>query len=148
MNAHLAYELTREILATADVFLRESQRLFKPHGMTPAQFNVLNILADVPDGLSQRELSDKLLVDRSNVTGLLDRLEKLGWVRRSDDPRDRRVYRVTLTESGRRQWAAVHPQYLAVAQQVTACLSATEAKQLLQTLGTLQKRATDWSLPD
>ena len=86
MKTDLGHELTAAVMATADVFLRESQRLFRPHGLTAAQYNVLNILAATPDGISQRELGDRLVVDRSNVTGLLDRLEKIGWVRRTDDP--------------------------------------------------------------
>jgi len=93
-------DLVAAVMATADCFLRESQRLFRPLGLTGAQYNVLNILAASPDGISQRELGDRLVVDRSNVTGLLDRLEKSGWVRRTDDPEDRRVYRVVLTPAG------------------------------------------------
>src|SRR5688500_15343860 len=97
MRREISYELTTAVMATANVFLRESQRLFRPHGLTAAQYNVLNVLAPRVDGMSQRELSDLLVVDRSNVTGLLDRMEKARWVQRSDDLKDRRVYRVTLT---------------------------------------------------
>ena len=96
------YALIVAVLSTADAFLRESQRLFRPLGLTGAQFNVLNLLAGAADGISQRELGDRLLVDRSNVTGLLDRMEKAGWVRRTDHPEDRRVYLVRLTPAGRR----------------------------------------------
>ena len=111
--------LVTALLAAADALLRESQRLFRPHGLTAAQFNVLNILAERPAGLSQRELGDLLVVDRSNVTGLLDRLEKAGWVRRTDHPADRRIYQVLLTADGRRLWAAVAPRYAAAIRQVT-----------------------------
>ena len=64
------YEVISAVLATADAFLRESQRLFRPHGLSGAQYNVLNVVALNPDGLSQRELSEHLVVDRSNITGL------------------------------------------------------------------------------
>src|SRR3954447_4184202 len=107
MRSRPSYALTTAVLATADTFLRESQRLFRPYGLTAAQYNVLNVLAPRADGMSQRELSDLLVVDRSNVTGLLDRMEKAGWVQRADDPMDRRVYRVTLTVVGRRLWCEV-----------------------------------------
>src|SRR5581483_3123150 len=115
VKSDLAYELTTAVLVTADAFLRESQRLFRPLGLTAAQFNVLNILAlHTAGAMSQRELSERLVVDRSNVTGLLDRLGKAGWVQRKDDPDDRRVYRVSLTPAGRALWEKAHPRYLRV----------------------------------
>jgi MarR family 2-MHQ and catechol resistance regulon transcriptional repressor len=72
-------DLIAAVMATADAFLRESQRLFRPYGLTGAQYNVLNVLEGAAQGMSQRELSEVLVVDRSNVTGLLDRMEKAGW---------------------------------------------------------------------
>ena len=140
------YALVLAVLSTADAFLRESQRLFRPLGLTGAQFNVLNILADAAEGLSQRELGDKLLVDRSNVTGLLDRLEKSGWVRRSDHPDDRRVYLVNLTAAGRAVWAKANPLYLEVVAQVTGGLSGRQVEECLATLGHLEAAATTWKL--
>ena len=141
-----AYELTTAVLTTADAFLRESQRLFRPFGLTAAQYNVLNVLAPHADGISQRELSDALVVDRSNVTGLLDRMEKAGWVRRADHPDDRRVYRVTLTPAGRRLWSKVEPKYLAVAAQVTRGLSPKQITSCLRILRQMAQEAPHWKL--
>ncbi|HVS53902.1 MAG TPA: MarR family transcriptional regulator [Opitutaceae bacterium] len=142
----LSYELTTAVLATADAFLRESQRLFRPLGLTGAQFNVLNILADEREGMSQRELGDRLVVDRSNVTGLLDRLEKAGLVQRRDHPGDRRVYRVSLTPAGRRLWARAQPRYLDVLAQVTRGLTAAEMRACLGALQHLEAAAAQWEL--
>ena len=138
-------ELVTALLAAADALLRESQRLFRPHGLTAAQFNVLNILAERPDGLSQRELSDLLVVDRSNVTGLLDRLEKTGWVRRTDHPSDRRVYQVLLTADGRRLWAEVAPRYEAAVRQVTTGLTERRVRESIALLRALEENAAKWS---
>jgi MarR family 2-MHQ and catechol resistance regulon transcriptional repressor len=138
--------LIREVMATADVFLRESHRLFRPHGLTAAQFNALNVIGLTEGGLSQRELSDRLVVDRSNVTGLLDRLERAGWVKRSDDPKDRRIYRITLTPAGRRLWKQVSPRYDAVVAQVAAGVSDAKAGEALETLRSLQEGAKTWRL--
>ncbi len=150
MSTDTAPRLIHEIVATADLFLRESQRLFRPHGLTAPQYNVLNILASAPDerGLSQRELGDILVVDRSNVTGLIDRMEKCGWVRRADDPSDRRIYRVELTPKGRKLWAKVEPRYLEVVAQVTAGVDAKQMQGTLALLSNLQARATAWELPE
>jgi len=140
-------QLTIAVLATADAFLRESQRLFRPLGLTGAQYNVLNVLADTPEGMSQRELSDVLVVDRSNVTGMLDRMQKAGWVQRQDDPADRRVYRVTLTPVGRQLWARADAQYRAVVAQVTQGLPAKRIQETIAVLQLLEKAASAWQLP-
>jgi DNA-binding MarR family transcriptional regulator len=139
--ANIRSELITAVMSTADAFLRESQRLFRPHGLTAAQYNVLNVLAGCAEGMSQRELGQVLVVDRSNVTGLLDRMEKAGWVKRSDDPEDRRVYRVSLTPAGRKLWSRVHPLYLESVTRVTSEISEARVKAGLQLLNALEQAA-------
>ena len=141
------YDLTVAVMATADAFLRESHRLFRPHGLTGAQYNVLNILAAKPEGISQRELGDVLVVDRSNVTGLLDRLGEAGWVRRADDPADRRADRVVLYRArGGGSGARVLRLYLEVVAQITRGLSAAQIQSSLETLRHLRAGAAKWHL--
>lgn len=147
MQTTQGLELVREVMATADAFARESQRLFRPLGLTAVQFNVLNVLAGQSRGLSQRELSDTLVVDRSNVTGLIDRLTKLGWVRRAADPDDRRIHRVELTPAGRRIWERVQPKFVEVVAQVTAAVDDRTARSTLIALKHLQSGAAEWRLP-
>jgi DNA-binding MarR family transcriptional regulator len=147
MKTDYGFELTKTVMATADAFLRESARLFRPYGLTGAQYNVLNILSGSSAGISQRQLGDLLVVDRSNVTGLLDRLQSAGWVRRDDDPEDRRVYRVSLTPAGRELWGKVHPLYLAVANQLTRGLNPKKMDHCLEVLRHLEAKASDWEIP-
>lgn len=147
MKTDYGFELTKTVMATADTFLRESARLFRPYGLTGAQYNVLNILSDTPNGISQRELGDLLVVDRSNVTGLLDRMEKAGWVQRVDHPQDRRVYQVSLTPAGRALWEKVHLVYLSVIGQVTDGISSKRMSDCIEILSRLEKSATTWKLP-
>lgn len=66
-----------------------------------AQFNVLLLLKYADKTYSQRELSERLLVDQSNITGLIDRLAQAGFLQRVADPQDRRTYKIELTELGR-----------------------------------------------
>jgi len=136
------------VMSTADAFLRESTRLFRPLGLSGAQYNVLSILSVHPDGLSQRALGDRLLVDRSNVTGLLDRMERAGWVRRADHPRDRRVYLILLTPAGRALWAKAQPLYLEVVAQMTRGLTVKRMTECRETLTQLEAAAGTWSLSD
>jgi DNA-binding MarR family transcriptional regulator len=139
------YALVIQVLATANVMVRESHRLFRPHGLSEAQFNVLNIVAERPAGVSQRELSDLLVVDRSNITGLLDRMEKLGWVRRTDHPSDRRVYLVALTAEGRKLWQKVLPEYTRAVTEVTSALPPTELRRALDAMRRLELAARQWA---
>ncbi len=149
MASEIASKLVHDIVSTADLFLRESTRLFRPLGLTAAQFNVLNLLGapDAERGLSQRELADMLVVDRSNVTGLIDRMEKAGWVKRADDPSDRRVYRVQLTSAGRKLWQKVAPAYADVVRQVTERLGERQMRDAVGLLATLRDDATRWVAP-
>lgn len=144
MPSEPGYDFVIQVLAAADVVVQESHRLFRPRGLSGAQFNVLNVLGPKPEGLSQRELSDVLVVDRSNITGLLDRMTKAGWVRRQDHPSDRRVYLVSLTTSGRKLWRQILPDYLAAVRQVTGGLDRGELKRATETLQRLEIAARAW----
>jgi DNA-binding MarR family transcriptional regulator len=68
-------------------------------GVTPIQVMLLFFLQQ-NDGLSLTQISQGLMLENPTVTGLIDRLEKSGYVKRSDHPSDRRVYLVHLTEKG------------------------------------------------
>jgi DNA-binding MarR family transcriptional regulator len=67
--------------------------------VTPIQVMLLFFLQK-NDGLSLTQISQGLMLENPTVTGLIDRLEKLGYVKRSDHPNDRRVYLVHITEKG------------------------------------------------
>jgi DNA-binding MarR family transcriptional regulator len=144
MPETLGVAFINRVLATSGVLLRESLHFFRPLGVTEAQFNVLNVLASAPTGLSQRELGDVLVVDRSSVTGLLDRMEKAGWVRREDHPQDRRIHRVMLTAKGRQLWTKVWPLYLAAVEKVVAGLASADIKHALTSLAALEEGAKKW----
>jgi DNA-binding MarR family transcriptional regulator len=92
------------------------QRLRTRFGTTLPRFDYLAQLERHPKGLRMSQLSSYLMVTGGNVTGLTDQLVKEGWVRRSDDPEDRRSYLVMLTPKGRKEFgvmAAEHEQWLA-----------------------------------
>ncbi|MFO7877239.1 MAG: MarR family transcriptional regulator [Desulfovermiculus sp.] len=76
-----------------------SSMLKKYYGLTGPQSEALRILEDYGP-ISSAALSRKLYVTPSNVTGIIDRLEKKGLVERIRKPRDRRVSLITLTEKG------------------------------------------------
>jgi len=77
------------------------QKAFSESGVevTPIQVMLLFFLQK-NDGSSLTQISQGLMLENPTITGLIDRLEKLGYVKRSDHPNDRRVYLVNITEKG------------------------------------------------
>ena len=65
--------------------------------LTRAQWWVLTHLFRA-DGITQTELAEVLEIEKPTLGRLLDRLESKGWVRRTHDERDRRIWRVRLTK--------------------------------------------------
>ncbi|GHH39728.1 MarR family winged helix-turn-helix transcriptional regulator [Streptomyces candidus] len=69
-------------------------------GLTPSQAKALSVLRGSPAPM--RALATTLACDASNITGIVDRLEKRDLVRREPSATDRRVKNVVLTEYGER----------------------------------------------
>ncbi len=65
--------------------------------VTLAQWRAINIIR-VQNGITQREIANKLGLDASSLIPLIDRLERKGLVKRQTDAGDRRVNRLYLTE--------------------------------------------------
>lgn len=103
--------LVLQVLAAAQALEKAGQRLFRAHGLTVAKFNVLNLLSDQPDGMRASDLARALIVDRSNVTGLIKRMKKDGLLKEVETLQDRRQHVVTLSARGRAAWSAAHPAY-------------------------------------
>lgn len=85
---------------TSNLLKKLARRFFKGLGSSEAFFNVLITLRRADGPLTQNEISQRLLVDKSNVTGLLDRLAEAGLVQRDSVKGDRRSYHITLTDRG------------------------------------------------
>lgn len=77
----------------------DTDKISKRYGLTGPQIAILRIL-DHRGPMSSADLSRKLFVTPSNITGIIDRLEKKELVERIRKPRDRRVALITLTEKG------------------------------------------------
>lgn len=70
------------------------------YGITPVQFYVLSVLA-VREGIRFKDLAKSVDIDGSTLTGILDRMERGGYIERRDDPEDRRSLLVYLTGKAR-----------------------------------------------
>ena len=103
--------------------------------LTYSQFAVLEALYHLGP-MTQGEISAKILKSGSNMTTVIDNLERDGLVRRERDAKDRRVIHVHLTEAGKRKIESVLPGHVAALVEEFAVLSASEQ----ETLGELCKK--------
>jgi len=94
-----ATEAVMNTIRTADMVFDRIGRLLRPLGVSAAGGLVLGILRD-HGSMSPSELGDRLIVTRATVTGLLDSLERRGFVHRSANPSDRRGLLVEITPAG------------------------------------------------
>ncbi|HXJ06921.1 MAG TPA: MarR family transcriptional regulator [Candidatus Acidoferrum sp.] len=86
---------------TADSLGLEAEQLFKPHGLTGTQYNVLRILRGAePDGLACSVIGDRMISHDPDMTRLLDRMEKRGLITRARQTNDRRVVKTRITAAG------------------------------------------------
>jgi DNA-binding MarR family transcriptional regulator len=100
-----------KLVRTAESLVKKANTFFKKFNVTTPQFDVLVIVNNAPDRMNQNDIGNKLVVSRSNITGLIDRLEKLGYVQREGAPGDRRVKFVDLTDKGKKLIQTVRGDY-------------------------------------
>jgi DNA-binding MarR family transcriptional regulator len=84
-----------------------------PYGVVPGQFAQLLVLFE-EDGLTQRELCDRVRIEQATMAKTLQRMQRDGLVRCDPDPDDRRRIRVYLTDQAR----ALEPELVATARSV------------------------------
>jgi DNA-binding MarR family transcriptional regulator len=76
--------------------------LVREHGLPLSSYEVLLFLADAPDGrLRMSELAEGVLLSRSGLTRLVDRMEREGLLRRERCEDDARGYHALITDKGR-----------------------------------------------
>lgn len=97
----LEEETALALARTADQVHRPFDDLFKAHGITGTQYNVLRILRGAgPQGIPCSEIAGRMVTRDPDITRLLDRMEKLGLCTRNRDNKDRRVILSRITPQG------------------------------------------------
>jgi DNA-binding MarR family transcriptional regulator len=100
--------------------------------LTEAQARMLCVLTNGSVGMA--ELSGQLCLERSSLTGLVDRAEQRGLVVREADPHDRRAVKVSLTPAGSTAVHRFHEELTERLEQVTAELPVAERERFTRTL--------------
>ncbi len=96
----IAEEAFLSVQRTADALSQKFEQFLKGWGISGTQYNVLRILRGAgPEGLRCGDIGERMVAHDPDITRLLDRLERAGWIERARDTRDRRV---VLTHINRR----------------------------------------------
>ena len=110
MASSLDEKILLAVVRVSERFKRESAALFAVHGVSFPQYNLLRVLAGLPEESgSVSQISNQLLVSTPNLSGIAKRLEKTGLISRGRDPGDERKTVLTLQPAGRRLLALIQP---------------------------------------
>lgn len=124
------------VVRTFTLLNRLFQRHYAQFDLTPAKLNVLMLVKHVggEDGLPQREIAKRLIISGSDVTGLIDRLEKDGLLTRRGASTDRRVKLIEITQKGSALLDKLWPAHIEEVERVMSPLSKREQEQLIALL--------------
>ena len=117
----------------------QARRFFREYLSSEMQFNIMLLLKHADHPMNQQELSEKLLVDKSNLTGVAGRMEAAGLLIRRVDPLDSRAYQLELTSRGRKILEHVEMPYRAEVKKVMADFSPAELSMLIRFMERLRK---------
>jgi MarR family 2-MHQ and catechol resistance regulon transcriptional repressor len=135
LDVMLVYNIVRthnQVNPFIDAGLREQH-------LTATQMNALLVLRMAGEnGLLMNEVGQRLVVTKSNITGLVDRLERQGLVARGEHP-DRRATVVRLTDAGSRLLDRALPRHAQQLAELTKCFSPEEKRTLVRLLSKLRR---------
>jgi len=151
-----AAEAFLHLLRTSDEAFGVTDRLMGENNISHGRFGVLMLLwrsvqpraakllgADscLAGPRTPAELAEAAGVTRATMTGLIDTLERDGFVKREPDPDDRRMMSVRLTAAGERFLRGFLPGHFQAVASLMSPLSEAERKTLVRLLGKLQQHA-------
>jgi MarR family transcriptional regulator, 2-MHQ and catechol-resistance regulon repressor len=106
-------------------------------GLTPPQFDIVATLGNTP-GMSFKDLGRKTLITKGTLTGVVDRLELRGMVRRVASKSDGRSTIVRLTKKGENEFARIFGPHVAYLKGPFSALSNAELKRFEELAGKLR----------
>lgn len=112
----------------------------KQLGLTPAHWKVILAL-NISDGLTQKELADKIYVDGSTLVPVIDKMEQNGLVQRRADPKDRRINRIFLTPKSESTIDSIILIVLQLRKMIYRGISEDEINSVRKILGTIIKNS-------
>lgn len=142
----LAHEALLSTYFTASCLRKKAGQFLQPFGLTDVQFNLMMLLqhqSGPVDGLTQAKLSNMMLVNRANITSLIDRMEKAKLVTRTSTPSDRRYNIIVLTPYGKKLLSRIEPLYAEEVQRIMDVLLKAEQKLLIGLLEKIRENISE-----
>jgi DNA-binding MarR family transcriptional regulator len=130
----LEQEAALNVVRTHDQLQIRFTRLFRDHGLTGSQYNILRILRGEGKPLPILEIASRTVTVVPGITGLIDRLEQAGFVQRQRCEEDRRVIYVALTDKGMKTLADLDEPVVALHRKLMGHLSPHELNELSRLL--------------
>ncbi|MBW4581046.1 MAG: MarR family transcriptional regulator [Tildeniella nuda ZEHNDER 1965/U140] len=130
--------VVRELARTFQAFTAYDDEHIRQLGLTAPQFDVISTLGNT-DGMTMGQLAEKTLVTKGTLTGIIDRLERKGLVRREVPPENRRCFMIVLTDEGDRVFEAVFPAHIAHLKERFGKLNEQELEDIRRSLQTLRE---------
>jgi DNA-binding MarR family transcriptional regulator len=126
------------IFATAHDLACTINEEFAGLGITHRQWEVLAWISYLGE-LSQTELADKMGIEAPTLVGVLDRMERDGWIQRVPSETDRRKKLIRVTERVEPVWAQMVARGLAIRARAIEGISEEQLQNLRETLGIMRK---------
>jgi MarR family transcriptional regulator, 2-MHQ and catechol-resistance regulon repressor len=126
-----------ELVCAYQAFRSYSDAHIRHLGLTSSQFDVLAALGN-SNSMSFSQLAEKILTTKGELTGIIDRLETKGLVRREVPKGDRRSFLAVLTEEGKRVFAEIFPAHIDYLKQRFGKLESQELEDIQKTLGKIK----------
>ncbi|MBD2446705.1 MarR family transcriptional regulator [Nostoc sp. FACHB-152] len=127
------YNLGYRIKLLSQLLTRKFTDKLEPFGLTPFHWLVLCCLWQ-EDGLPTSSIGEKLQQVGGTLTGVLDRMEERGLVRRERDAHDRRIWRIWLTDAGKELEKVLPPLAAELREETMRGISAADRELFSQLL--------------
>jgi MarR family 2-MHQ and catechol resistance regulon transcriptional repressor len=130
----LEQEAHLNLIRTTDQLQIHFARLFRVHGITIQQYNILRILRGEGRPLPILDIAERMVTVVPGITGLIDRLEEASLVERQRCDKDRRVIRVAVTSKGLKALDNLDKPVLDLHRKLLGHLTRAELKELIRLL--------------
>lgn len=121
-------EFSAALLRCAVLWRTSLDERLRPWGATYASWRTLRVLVAKGQRLHQTSLAKEIGVETPTLVALLDRMEKMDWLRRRPDPDDRRVRWVEITPQGQKVWKKLDGEAGALRRKLFGVLSPDEVR--------------------
>ncbi len=115
----------------------------KEFGLTPDQYVILLLLLENEEIVCQRQLAEIMLKDRANIARIIEIMHKNGLIEKIPDSNGRKIYKLIVTEKGKKLKDKVFPTDIDLRNAITNNISAEELATTFNTLEKMNKNIRD-----